>query len=141
MWPTIVLSLFFPCRNFCAGNFVIFFYEIKLLFTLPNFNVHFKSFKTFSVNFHNFTLFHIYLPAFQAYHPLCYSSQWLKEDMNCKKHQVLNYTTFFGCFCFNQEDFGEYIEQLSSIFLTCLCLFYECASLNVNHCYRLGALH
>ncbi len=33
MWPTIVLSLFFPCRNFCAENFVIFFYEIKLLFT------------------------------------------------------------------------------------------------------------
>ncbi len=33
MWPTIVLSLFFPCRNFCAENFVIIFYEIKLLFT------------------------------------------------------------------------------------------------------------
>ncbi len=30
MWPTTVLSLFFPCRNFCAENFVIFFYEIKL---------------------------------------------------------------------------------------------------------------
>ncbi len=28
MWPTTVLSLFFPCRNFCAENFVIFFYEI-----------------------------------------------------------------------------------------------------------------
>ncbi len=34
VWPTIVLSLFFPCRNFCAENCVIFFYEIKLLFTL-----------------------------------------------------------------------------------------------------------
>ncbi len=34
MRPTTVLSLFFPCRNFCAENFVIFFYEIKLLFTL-----------------------------------------------------------------------------------------------------------
>ncbi len=33
MWPTTVLFLFFPCRNFCAENFVIFFYEIKLLFT------------------------------------------------------------------------------------------------------------
>ncbi len=33
MWPTLVLFLFFPCRNFCAENFVIFFYEIKLLFT------------------------------------------------------------------------------------------------------------
>ncbi len=33
MWPTNVLSLFFPCRNFCAENFLIFFYEIKLLFT------------------------------------------------------------------------------------------------------------
>ncbi len=33
MWPTTVLSLFFPCRNFCAENFVIFFYEIMLLFT------------------------------------------------------------------------------------------------------------
>ncbi len=33
MRPTIVLPLFFPCRNFCAENFVIFFYEIKLLFT------------------------------------------------------------------------------------------------------------
>ncbi len=34
MWPIIVLSLFSPCRNFCAENFAIFFYEIKLLFTL-----------------------------------------------------------------------------------------------------------
>ncbi len=33
MWPTIVLSLFFLCRNCCAENFVMFFYEIKLLFT------------------------------------------------------------------------------------------------------------
>ncbi len=33
MWPIIALSLFFLCRNFCAENFVIFFYEIKLLFT------------------------------------------------------------------------------------------------------------
>ncbi len=33
MWPTIVVPLFFPCRNFCAENFVIFFNEIKLLFT------------------------------------------------------------------------------------------------------------
>ncbi len=34
MWPATVLSLFFPCRNYCAENFVIFFYEIKLLVTL-----------------------------------------------------------------------------------------------------------
>ncbi len=33
MWPTTVLSLFFPCSNLCAENFVIYFYEIKLLFT------------------------------------------------------------------------------------------------------------
>ncbi len=33
MWPTTVLSLCFPCRNVCAENVVIFFYEIKLLFT------------------------------------------------------------------------------------------------------------
>ncbi len=33
MWPTLVLFLFFPCRNFCAENFVSFFCEIKLLFT------------------------------------------------------------------------------------------------------------
>ncbi len=33
MLPTIILSLFFPCRNFCAENFVLLFYEIKLLFT------------------------------------------------------------------------------------------------------------
>ncbi len=25
--------LVFPCRNFCGENFVIFFYEVKLLFT------------------------------------------------------------------------------------------------------------
>ncbi len=31
MWPSIIS--FFPCRNFCAENFVIFLYEIKLLFT------------------------------------------------------------------------------------------------------------
>ncbi len=29
MWPTTVVSFFFPYRNFCAENFVIFFYEIK----------------------------------------------------------------------------------------------------------------
>ncbi len=98
MWPTIVLSLLFPCRNFCAENFVIFFYKIKLLFTLFYFNVHFKSFKTSSVNYPNFTLFHIYLPVFQAYHPLCFSPLWLKEDLNCKKHQVLNYTFFWDVF-------------------------------------------
>ncbi len=34
MWPITAVSLFFPCRNFCAENFVIFFYEIKLLFSL-----------------------------------------------------------------------------------------------------------
>ncbi len=40
MWPTLVLFLFFPCRNFCAENFLIFFCEIKLLFTyLPFRNV------------------------------------------------------------------------------------------------------
>ncbi len=39
MWPTTVLSLFFPCRNFCAKNFVIFFYEILLLFTYLKLNV------------------------------------------------------------------------------------------------------
>ncbi len=33
MWPTIVLSMSFPCRNFCAENFVIVFCERKLLFT------------------------------------------------------------------------------------------------------------
>ncbi len=33
MWPTTVLSVFLPWRNFCAENFEIFFYEIKLLFT------------------------------------------------------------------------------------------------------------
>ncbi len=33
MWPTVVLFLFFPCKNVCAENFVIFFCEIGLLFT------------------------------------------------------------------------------------------------------------
>ncbi len=33
MWPTIVLSSFFPSRNYCAENFKTFFYEIKFLFT------------------------------------------------------------------------------------------------------------
>ncbi len=32
-WPANVLSLFFPCRNFCAENFVIFFYKAWLLLT------------------------------------------------------------------------------------------------------------
>ncbi len=31
MWTSIVLSSFFPCRNFCAEKFVIFLYEIKLV--------------------------------------------------------------------------------------------------------------
>ncbi len=43
MWPTTVLSLFFSCRNFCAENLVIFFYEIKLLFTYLALDVYRKS--------------------------------------------------------------------------------------------------
>ncbi len=31
MWPSIVLSWFFPCRNFYADNFLIFFYESSCL--------------------------------------------------------------------------------------------------------------
>ncbi len=31
--PSIFLSSFFPCRIFCAENFVIFVYEIKFMFT------------------------------------------------------------------------------------------------------------
>ncbi len=33
MWPRMVMSYCFPCSYFCAENFVILFYEIKLLFT------------------------------------------------------------------------------------------------------------
>ncbi len=34
MWPSFALPWFFPCRHFWAENSVIFFYEIRVLFTL-----------------------------------------------------------------------------------------------------------
>ncbi len=34
MWLSIVLSWFFPCRNFCAENSSIFFSETELMFTV-----------------------------------------------------------------------------------------------------------
>ncbi len=33
-------ALLFPCRNFCAVNFVMFFYEIKLSLTYFNHGAH-----------------------------------------------------------------------------------------------------
>ncbi len=47
MWPTIVLFLFFPCRNFCAENVLIFVCEIKLLFTLLYFKSNRRYFRLF----------------------------------------------------------------------------------------------